>query len=54
MFYFLFLLAFTSAGIIYDKLLELHSKVSKKIFLSQIFLFNRFAQTPNPLTAKIC
>ena len=53
MFSFLFLLAFTSAGIIYHKFLELHSKVSKKI-LSQIFLFNRFAQTPNPLTAKIC
>ena len=50
----MFLLAFTSAGIILDKLLELHSKISEKIFSSQIFLFNGFAQnlnSPNMLSA---
>ena len=34
-----FLLAFTSADIIFQKFLELHSTLSEKRFLSQIFLF---------------
>ena len=32
----------------FHKFLELRSKISEKIFLSQIFLFNGFAQTPSP------
>ena len=41
------LLGFTSAGIIFHKFLELHLKISEKIFFSKTFLFNGFAQTPN-------
>ena len=44
------LLAFTLAGIIFHK--KLQSKISEKIFSSQIFLFNGFAQTPYPLNGQ--
>ena len=46
---FLFLLAFTSADIIFHKFLELHSTLSEKKFSLQIFFFNRFTETPYPL-----
>ena len=48
-------LVFTSGDIIFHKFLELHSTLSKKIFLSQIFLFltDLLKPTPTPLTAKI-
>ena len=46
-YFFLFLLAFTSAGIIFLKLLEVHSTISEKNhYLS---FFNGFTQTPHPL-----
>ena len=36
------------ADIIFHKFLELHSELSVKKYLSQIFFFNRFTQTPHP------
>ena len=49
--FFLFLLAFTLAGIIFVKLLELHSTISEKsIFVTNFSFFNRFTQTPPPPT----
>ena len=51
--FFLFLLAFTLAGIIFVKLLELHSTISEKsIFVTNFPFFNRFTQTPPPPTLR--
>ena len=49
-FYFLlFLLAFTSADIIFHKFLELHSTSDKKIFVTNFpFLTNSFKPPPLP------
>ena len=53
-----FIVAFTSADIIFHKFLELHSchQHMKKRFLSWIFLFKQINSTPlpTPLTTKIC
>ena len=52
-FYFLFLLVFTSADIIFHKFLELHSTFSeKKDFRHKFSLFKGFTQTPHPLQPK--
>ena len=45
---FCFALAFTSADIIFHKLLELNSTLSEKRFLWQIFLFNGLTETAHP------
>ena len=47
-----FTLAFTSGDIIFYKFLELHSTLSEKIFLSQIFLFYWIYPTPQPLNGQ--
>ena len=53
---FLFLLAFISAGFIFIKILELHSKISEKnVFITNFSLLtDSLRQPPTPLTAKIC
>ena len=55
LFFVAFIIAFTSADIIFYKFLETHSLLSvKKIFV--FFFFSRFTQTPTPhtpLMAKI-
>ena len=48
-FFCLLLLAFTSAGVLFLKLLELHSTISEKnIFVTNFPFVNGFAQTPLP------
>ena len=50
----MFLLAFTSADIIFHNILELHSTLTdKKIFVTN-FPFLTDSVNPTPLTAKIC
>ena len=48
LYFLLFLLAFTSAGIIFHKLLQLHSILSVKRIFVKFSFFNRFTQTPPP------
>ena len=53
-FYLLFLLAFTSANIIFHKFLKLHSALSEKnIFVTNFPFLTDLLKPPNPLTAKI-
>ena len=49
----LFLLAFTSADIIFYKFLKLHSALpEEKIFRCEVFLFNGFNQTPHSFNGQ--
>ena len=50
-----FILAFTSADIIFHKFLELHSTLSEKnIFVTIFHFLTDSLKPPNSLTAKIC
>ena len=55
-YFFLFLLAFTSAGIIFLKLLEFHLKISEKYIFVTNFAFwtDSLRPPPTPLMTKIC
>ena len=55
-YFFLFLLAFALAGIIFLKILEseLHSKTSEKNIVLNFPLLRDLLRPPTPLTAKIC
>ena len=49
----MFLLAFTSADIVFHKFLEIHSTLSeKKIFVTNFSFFNRFTPMPPPLNSQ--
>ena len=52
--FFLFLLDFPSAGIIFQKFLALYSTISEKnIFVTNFPFLTDLLRPPNPLTAKI-